>query len=105
MTDVLLTLTDTTIELTRLIDTRAKTFVNAATVMATLADAAGTPVSGVTWPLAMPAVAGVPGAYRAVLPLEAALTPGEFYTLSVAVDAGLGLRRTFVERLPCVAPG
>jgi hypothetical protein len=90
---------DNSVELQGLTDTRTKTRISDASVSVTLLDAANTPVTGQTWPVALAPVTNQPGLYRATLPLELQLVAGKRYTLKALVSAGPGRRRTFTVQL------
>jgi hypothetical protein len=92
---------DTVLEVRELKGEVVGDFLNAATVTATLVDAAGAQVAGETWPKTLTYVTGSDGIYRATLPYTLSLTAGGRYTANISVNAGAGLRAAF--SLPCVA--
>lgn len=63
-------------------------FINDAAVSVTLKDAAGTDVTGETWPVEMEYVAASDGWYRAALSHELDLEAGETYYAHIDADAG-----------------
>lgn len=74
---------DSLIELIGLKDTVLDTFINDATVVATIYDDTGTVVTGISWPLTIPYVTSSNGEYRAVLDKAIVLTKGNLYTLVI----------------------
>jgi hypothetical protein len=78
----LLELSDTTDEIT-------DTFINDATVVATVVDEDGVEVGGETWPLSMPYVTGSDGLYRGALDPGIEFIAGECYIARItATDGG-----------------
>lgn len=76
-------------------------FLNAATVTATLRDAAGATIGGQSWPLTLAYVASSNGVYRATLPYDLQIEVRDRLTATISVNAGGGLRARWV--LDCVA--
>lgn len=72
-------------ELTNIVD---GTYINSATVTATVKDSTGTEVSGETWPITLDYVAASNGKYQAVLEDGLVLTNGASYDVEVDIDAG-----------------
>ncbi|NOY63051.1 MAG: hypothetical protein GXP10_07865 [Gammaproteobacteria bacterium] len=68
------------------------TWINDATVTATLVDATGSPVTGQSWPLALPYVAGTNGRYQGILEDALGLAKKSGYTLKVIAMTGSGLK-------------
>jgi len=79
------------LELTGLQNALTAAYINDATVTVTVKDAAGTAVSGETWPLAMSYVAASNGDYRAVLVNGLALLAGRKYVAHIDADGGADL--------------
>ncbi len=80
---------DMLLELEGLTDEASGAVLNGATVSCTLKDSAGVPLTGETWPKAMPYVASTDGVYRAALPTTLVVTPGGRYTAEIlAINAG-----------------
>jgi hypothetical protein len=75
-------------------------YVTDANISVALYDAAGLPVAGTDWPLAMPYLADSNGVYRATLPFTLALVEGARYVARIVADAGEGLRAQW--DMPCV---
>jgi hypothetical protein len=65
--------------------------INDATVTLTLKDTTGSPVSGETWPLPMPYVAGSAGLYRCYLASTLPLVGEAKYIAEVTANAGAAL--------------
>lgn len=79
-------------------DEVAGTYINDATVTATVLDETEAEVSGVTFPVTLDYVAASKGDYRAVLSEDLALTADKFYTAVITADGGTD--RTGVWRFP-----
>ena len=79
---------DSLIELVGLKDTVLNTFINDATVTATIYDDTGTEVTGISWPLTVPYVTSSNGEYRAVLDKAIELIKGNLYTLIQTAVSG-----------------
>lgn len=92
---------DMILEVAELRNTATGAYLNAATVTATLTDAAGVNLGGQSWPLAMVYVTGSNGIYRATLTYALQITARERVTATIAVNAGGGLRAQWV--LDCIA--
>lgn len=101
--NILYTGNDTVLEVKGLKNEVDGTFLNAASVAATLVDAEGDEVAGETWPKALSYVSGSDGIYRATLPYTLSLVAGGRYVAQVSINGGSGLRASF--SLPCVARG
>ncbi|RWH86448.1 MAG: hypothetical protein EOR77_21610 [Mesorhizobium sp.] len=76
------------IELSGLKSAIEDSYVNDADVIVTVKDAAGTNVSGQTWPAAMAYVADSDGLYRGILEDDLGLVDGTTYTAHIDADAG-----------------
>lgn len=76
------------LELSGLQDAIDDSYINDATVTATLKDSAGADVGGITWPLTLAYVDGSDGDYRAVLVAALELANRGHYTAVIEVDAG-----------------
>jgi hypothetical protein len=105
---VLLFATDHVLEVSGLSNGLTGALIANATVTVTLVDATGEGVEGVTWPLSVPAVTGVAGTYRVVLPAAMQVSPRSQLEARIIADAGAGLRRSWfvplrVERQACSA--
>lgn len=61
-------------------------YLNAATVTATVEDTEGVEVTGETWPVAMPYVSGSDGNYRVVLPSTLGLVAGTTYVAKITAN-------------------
>jgi len=72
-------------------DTTDDSFINTATVTASLKDAAGVDVPGQTFPLALTYVAASDGKYQGLLEDTLTLAVQTPYTLTIDIDAGAGL--------------
>lgn len=92
---------DTVLELRGLRDEVSGTFLNAATVTATLYDSEGNAVSGQSWPKTLDYVAGSDGDYRVTVTHSMALTASHKYTARITADGGSGLYAQF--SVPCQA--
>ena len=76
------------IELDELKNSANDTFVNDATVAVTIKNAAGTTVSGETFPKTMTYVASSDGKYQAALSDLMVLVPGQHYTAFITAISG-----------------
>lgn len=92
---------DTVLEVKGLKDEVAGDFLNAATVQATLYDAAGQTVGGQSWPQTLAYVTGSDGIYRATMSYLTSLVAGQRYNARITADGGSGLRAQF--DVPCLA--
>ncbi len=93
---------DHALELSEMQNEATGAVVDAASVSATLYDAAtGVEVFGQTWPLALPPVSGAPGTYRGTLSHALALVANRRYVAEINANAGAGLVARW--RVPLVA--
>ena len=81
---------DTLLELTGLKDEVTDAYINTATVTATVKNAAGTAVTGQSWPLTLGYVTASDGDYLGVLEAALSVAVGDRLTVEVTVDAGSG---------------
>ena len=89
-TQILFYLNDMTLELDGLQNGIDGSFLNAATVLATLKDCDGDEVSGQSWPLTLVYVTDSDGTYRSKLDAAVEVTVDEVYVAEVtAVEGGL----------------
>lgn len=80
---------DQLLKVTGLIDPITSTYVNAATITATMYEADGTTeVAGQSWPLTLGYVSGSDGDYRGILDDSRVLVEGRIYWIDVTIDAG-----------------
>lgn len=63
-------------------------FINDATVDFTIKDKAGAPVTGASWPQAMPYVAATDGNYQGILPAALVLAPNKIYYAFIDAQGG-----------------
>ena len=84
--NILLIANSNTLELNGLRNAVQGGFVNGATVLATLEDAAGVEVAGQVWPAQLSYVADSNGCYRVLLPHDLPLTLNKRYKLSLLVQ-------------------
>ena len=91
---------DMILELDLLKDGVTGSFLNAATVQATITDhATGNAITNITNPVTLSFVAGSSGKYRATLAQDAAFTVGQKVLIVItAVEAGVDGRWRFVAR-------
>lgn len=80
-------------------DTLTDTFINDATVTATLRKAIGSTVSGQSWPTTMDYVASSDGNYQAILDDSLDIHSGLTYVLEISVDAGSDSKAFFREEI------
>lgn len=66
------------------------TYINNATVTVTIKDAAGSPISGETWPLALDYVTASDGDYLAILSHTLPLVANHWYTAVIDANGGAG---------------
>lgn len=78
--------------------------VNSASVLVTINDAAGSPVAGEVWPLALGYVADSAGVYRLQLDASVALVAGQTYKASFVVSLA-GVTTTRIYDVYVAAPG
>jgi hypothetical protein len=76
------------IELDALQNAADSSYLNSATVSVTIKGAAGTNVSGETWPKALAYVTASNGQYRATVSDALAIVPGQHYTAHVTAESG-----------------
>lgn len=88
MSDLLLSgANDNLLQLSGLKNGLDDTFINDATVSASMRDAAGNLLSGMDWPAALSYIADSQGCYRLTLNGDLNLLDGRYYTLEVSVEA------------------
>lgn len=81
-------------------------YINNATVTLSLADAAGSAVSGQSWPLTLDYVASSNGKYQGVIDSAASLLVGKRYKATITINAGGGLVVTrYVDFIAARATG
>lgn len=83
---------DNLLEVTSLTNVASGETIDDATVTVTLRNRDGTEVTGASWPVTLPAVAGVAGSYRVTLEDTLDLTTGQAVTAIIDADAGAGLK-------------
>jgi hypothetical protein len=86
---------DQLLTVTGLVDPTTSTFVNDATVEATMTDMDGVEVVGQSWPLTLAYVAASDGDYQALLEDDRVLIEGQFYFCEMVADAGGDLIKTW----------
>lgn len=91
---------DQTIEVTGLIDEVSGSYLNGATVTASVKTLAGANVSGQSMPIALSYVAASNGNYRGTLEDGLVLTDGTFYVIEVSADAGSDLIALWHKQVP-----
>lgn len=92
---------DNVIEVAGLQNELSGAFLNSVTVTVTLKDAAGSNVTGDSWPKTMTYLTGSNGVYRATLGYALSLTAGIRYTATIAANGGAGLRAQW--DIECIA--
>ena len=92
---------DTVLEVANLVNGMTGDSLNSADVSATLVDAAGEEVAGVTWPLSLLYVTGSKGVYRVTLPYTLSLEADARYEARVIANGGAGLHASW--SVECVA--
>ncbi len=85
-TNVLLIANTNLLELNGLRNAATNSFINTATVLATLQDAKGIDVVGQTWPFTLDYLPGTDGCYQAFLDADLTLDKTKTYTLTVVVQ-------------------
>ena len=81
---------DTQIDVTGLQNASDSSYLNSATVTATLKDSAGSEVSGVSWPLTLSYVASSDGNYSGTIDKAISVSDGVSYFLEItAAEGGL----------------
>lgn len=88
MTQVIFDQNDNLLEVIDLKNVVTDTFVNTATVTATLVDSEGVDVVGESWPITLAYVAASDGLYQAILKDTLTLAPGDLYTAKIDADDG-----------------
>lgn len=91
--DVAYVESDNLITLTGLKNEATGSYVNSATVTATVKDLDGTQLAGQTWPTTMSYVSSSNGNYRGTLEDGASLVAGTMYVVEITADAGSDLIR------------
>jgi len=84
--NILLIANSNMLELNGLHNAVTNTFVNSATVVATLQDSQGVDVVGETWPVTLSYVSGTNGCYRVLLDPSIVLTDGDRYRLQLTAQ-------------------
>jgi hypothetical protein len=92
---------DCLLEVEHLQDDATGESLDAATVSVTLKDAAGNPVGGETWPLAMAYVTGTRGVYRCTLADTLGVYAGQRYTAEITAHAGSGRTARWTVDMLC----
>ena len=75
---------DMVIEVSGLVDEITNLPIDDATVLATLNDSEGVPVTGIVWPVTLPFISS--GLYRAIVDQAAAVVAESGYTLDIVVS-------------------
>lgn len=89
-------LTDNVLKVSGLINSVSSSYLNSATVTATIIDAiSSAQVTGETWPIALSYVSASNGDYRATLTNSLAFVDGGRYIAVVNANAGVGLVKTW----------
>ena len=70
-----------------------------AVVTAVIVDSEGAQVAGDSWPLSLSYVADSDGTYRGILSHTLEFVQAAHYTLTIDVDAGVGLKAQFVRQV------
>ena len=93
-TDILYVDSDMLVQVKNLRNKTTGSLISDATITASLTTLADVDVAGSPTPFSVPAVAGVPGTYRATLSKDFTIVAGTTYKLKIEIDGGTGLFRT-----------